>query len=193
MTAARFTAVSRRRVVVICTLLFSVGAVAVGVRAQAPVSAPPLEQLEAALLMTFVNYTTWPSDVFPSPSAPLVVGVIGNEAVEQALEVIARDRKVNRRSVAPKRLRWDSDLTGVHVLFLGQVEPRHVALLLAQIQRRPILTVSMLSEFSREGGIIGLKFSGGRVSFAVNSRATELSGLRLSSFLLSHATKVSNE
>ena len=41
--------------------------------------------------------------------------------------------------------------------------------------------------------MITLTFTDGRISFAVNSRATTLSAVRLSSFLLSHATKVSDE
>ena len=41
--------------------------------------------------------------------------------------------------------------------------------------------------------MITLTTTDGRISFAVNSRATAQSAVRLSSFLLSHATKVSDE
>jgi hypothetical protein len=55
------------------------------------------------------------------------------------------------------------------------------------------VTVSPLPGFGRVGGMITLTVTDGRISFAVNSHATALSAVRLSSFLLTHATKVSDE
>ncbi len=165
--------------------------VAGGVRAVTAGDTPTTEQLQAALLMTFARFTEWPPGAFASPSAPLVVGFVTDEAVTGAFEVIARGKNVSGRPVVARRLQWDSDTTGTHVLLIGQSERRRLADVLDRVQRRPILTVSQLAEFGRAGGMITLKSDGGRVSFAVNSRATVLSGLRLSSFLLSHATAVS--
>jgi hypothetical protein len=149
------------------------------------------EQLQAALLMTLARFTEWPSGEFSSASAPLVVGFVADEAVAEAFELIARGKNVSGRPVVARRLQWDSDTTGTHVLLIGEAERRRLVDVLERVQRRPILTVSQLSEFGRVGGMITLKSSGGRVSFAVNSRAIGLSGLKLSSFLLSHATSVS--
>ena len=95
--------------------------------------------------------------------------------------------------MAVKRLQWDSDVAGVHMLFIGETEKRHLGFVLERVRSRQIVTVSSLPDFGRAGGMITLTFTDGRISFAVNSRATALSGVRLSSFLLSHATKVSDE
>lgn len=154
-------------------------------------AAPTVEQLEAALLVTFANYTVWPSSALPAASAPLVVGVVGDQALALAFQEISRERRAGGRPFATKVLQWESDISGVHVLFMGQIDRRHVTALLAQAQHKPILTVSMVPEFAQSGGMISLKSTGGRVSFAVNSKATELAGLQLSSFVLSYATSVS--
>lgn len=184
---------SRRVVAIGALLLWSLAGVPPDLRAASAVVAPTAEQLQAALMIAFASYTTWPPTTFPSGSAPVVVGFIGNEALRQAFDATSRGRRVGGRSMVSERLQWDSALDTVHVLYLGAVEPRHVTALLQRVQRQPILTVSMLPEFVQAGGTIGLTSDAGRVSFAVNSRATTLSGLRLSSFLLSHATTVSSQ
>jgi hypothetical protein len=154
---------------------------------------PTVEQLEAAVVMTFARFVEWPPQEFTSASAPIVVAVVADEGVAQALETVARGKNVAGRTIAVSRLQWDSDVAGVHMIFVGAVERRHLEALLERVRPRPIVTVSMQPGFGRAGGMITLTLSGGRLSFAVNSRATAASGVRLSSFLLSHATKVSAE
>jgi hypothetical protein len=152
-----------------------------------------VEQLEAAVVLTFARFVEWPPGEFPSPTAPIVVGLVGDDAVAVALEAASRDKKVAGRTIAVKRLQWDSDATGVHVLFVGEAAKRQLAVILERVKSRPVVTVSRIPEFGRAGGMITLTVAGGRLTFAVNSSATALSGVRLSSFLLSHATKVSGQ
>jgi len=185
-----------RGVVAICALACTLSGLSAGARAEAQGSkagTATLEQLEAALLLTFINYTVWPAGSLPPGSGPVTVGVVVDNPLWQAFEAVSKGRRAGGRPFASARLQWDSDVSNVHVLFLGRtMERRHVDAMLAKVQRRPVLTVSMLPEFAAAGGMIALKSSGGRVSFAVNSQAVALSGLRLSSFLLTHATTVSD-
>ena len=162
-------------------------------RSLAAAPAQTVEELEASVVMTFARFVEWSPDEFASAAAPIVVGVIADEAVALALEILARGKRVAGRALAVTRLRWDSDLAGVHMLIVGDAEKRHLAIVLARIGARRIVTVSRLSGFGRGGGMITLSFVDGRISFAVNSRATALAAVRLSSFMLSHATKVSDE
>jgi hypothetical protein len=155
--------------------------------------AQTVEQLEASVVMTFARFIEWSPQEFPSASAPIVVGIIADEAVAQALETLARGKNVAGRTMVVTRLQWDSAVTGVHMLFVGETEKRRLAVVLEPIRSRQIVTVSRLAEFGRAGGMITLTFTAGRISFAVNSRAAALSGVRLSSFLLAHASTVSDE
>ena len=156
-------------------------------------TAPTVEQLEAALLVTFANYTVWPPAALPSAATPIVVGVVGDQALAQTFEQTSRDRRASGRPFVTKVLQWEGDLSGVNVLFLGDIDRRHMTALLARSKQAPILTVSATPEFDREGGMITLKSTGGRVSFAVNAHAVRLAGLQLSSFVLSYATRVSGQ
>lgn len=152
-----------------------------------------VEQLEAAAVMTFARFVEWSPSEFSSTSAPIVVGVVADETVAVALEAGSRGKNVAGRTIAVKRLQWDGVDAGVHLLFVGEMETSHLAIVLDRVRSRPTVTVSRLPAFGRAGGMITLTLTDGRITFAVNSSATAASGVRLSSFLLSHATKVSAE
>lgn len=180
-----------RGIVAAFLLLCSLGAVNTDLLADAK-SAPTVEQLEAALLITFANYTVWPPAALPSAATPIVVGVVGDQALAETFQETSRERRAGGRSFVTKVLQWEGDISGVNMLFLGQIDRRHMTALLARTQHAPILTVSMTPDFASAGGMISLKSTGGRVSFAVNTGAVHLAGLQLSSFVLSYATSVSN-
>ena len=155
--------------------------------------AQTVEQLKAAVVLTFARFVEWSPQEFASATAPIVAGVIADEAVAVALETTAHGKNVAGRTMAVTRLQWDSEAAGVHMLYVGEAEKRHLGVVLERVRSRQVVTVSSLPGFGRAGGMITLALSDGRISFAVNSRATTLSAVRLSSFLLSHATKVSDE
>jgi hypothetical protein len=154
---------------------------------------PTIDQLEASVVMTFARFVEWPVERFPSPASPILVGVVGDELLAVALEATSRGKTIAGRTMTVARLQWDSDFAGVHMLFLGEAQKRHLGVVLERVRPHPVVTISPLPEFGRSGGMITLTFSDGRIRFAVNSRATARSGVRLSAFLLSHASKVSAE
>jgi len=154
---------------------------------------PTIDQLEASVVMTLARFVEWPAQEFSSPASPILVGVVGDESVVVALETTSRGKAIAGRTMVVTRLQWDSDFAGVHILFLGEAEKRHLRVVLDRVRPRAVLTISPLPDFGRSGGMITLAFSEGRISFAVNSRATAQSTVRLSAFLLSHASKVSDE
>jgi hypothetical protein len=162
-----------------------------GLTAGAP--AQTVEQLEASIVITFARFIEWPPQTFAFAAAPIVVGVVADEGVALALEVGSRDKLVAGRALAIKRLQWDSPATGVHILLVGDSEKRHLKAVLEGVRSQPIVTVSRLPEFGRSGGMITLTFTDGRITFAVNASATTRGTVRLSSFLLSHATAVSDD
>jgi hypothetical protein len=59
-----------------------------------------VEQLEAAVVMTFARFVEWSPQKFFSASAPIVVGIVADEAVALALETIAPGKNVAGRPVA---------------------------------------------------------------------------------------------
>lgn len=154
---------------------------------------PTVEQLEAAVMITFARFVEWPPAGFASAAAPIVIAVVGDETLAVELEQLSRGKQVAGRRVTITRRQWDSDDPGVHMLFLGMAEKRHLGMVLQAVRKGPIVTVSRLPDFGRAGGMITLTVTGGRITFAVNSAAARSAGVQLSSLLLSHASRVSDE
>ena len=109
----------------------------------------------------------------------MTVGIVSDDTVGEAFAITAAGRNIHGRAMVMKRLQWESDMTGVHLLLIGQVERRRVVALLEQIRRKPIMRVSMVPQFAPAGGMITLADTGRRLSFSVNARATGASELRL--------------
>ncbi len=159
------------------------------IAAAAPRSQPTMDQLQAALVMTIARFVEWPAASFDSVSAPLVMAVVSDDAAAMALETAASGRQVNGRPIALRRVRWDSAMHGVHLLLVGEAEERRVTVLLDRLRGQHVLTVSSLPDFAAAGGMLTIVPLDGRVSFRINAAAAD-SGLRLSSFLRAHATRV---
>jgi hypothetical protein len=55
---------------------------------------------------------------------------------------------------------------------------------LSQLDSKPVLTVSELGNFARDGGDINFYLSDGRIRFEINPQSAQRCGLKISSQLL---------
>lgn len=141
--------------------------------------------VKAAYLYKFLAYVDWPAAAFPAADTPLVVGVVGADALNAELQSVVAGRQVNGRAVATRRLAPNDSLEGLHAVFVGRGVP---AAVLERLRARPILVVA-------EGGLeLGVMLNfvpvGGRVRFEAAPVAAERAGLKLGSRLLSVAERV---
>jgi hypothetical protein len=137
--------------------------------------------LKAAFLFNFAKYAEWPA--LPS-GAPLVVCVVGDEAIASALADTVRGQNISGHALDVTRPQDATTWRACHVLFIADAETRRSASGLDGIKRLPVLTVGDGKGFSLSTGIIELYAEGGRMRFAINVDAAGRSGLRLSSRLL---------
>lgn len=86
--------------------------------------------------------------------------------------------------------RPDLDLESCRILYLGADQAGQWPQLRARVSGRPVLTVSDMSGFIEQGGIIGLVREGDRIRWEVNRTAADRAGLFLSAQLLRNATRV---
>jgi hypothetical protein len=91
--------------------------VATTVRGQEP---PSKEyQIKAAYLYNFAKFVEWPAGSFANSESPLVIGVFGQNPFGDEIKAIARDHKINGRSIVFKTVANAADANGVHVLFFA--------------------------------------------------------------------------
>ena len=138
--------------------------------------------LKAAFLFKFVMFTTWPADVLPDDS-PLLMCVVNAPAIGSALADTVKDRVVAGRAIRVAQPADANAMRGCHVLYVGG--PRSVALsAIAAVRHMPVLTVSDVQAFTKEGGIAQLYVQQGQLRFAFALDAIRAARLQISSKLL---------
>lgn len=157
--------------------------------AQAALTAPRESAVKAAFLLKFGAFVDWPPDAFGRPQDPLVIGVVGDDAVHADLEQLAQGRTVNGRPLVVRRLRDAVSSERIHILFLGtQSEGR----LREQAARTPgpVLVVAQADGALALGAALNFVLERGRVRFEASPAAADRRGLKLSSRLLAVARTV---
>ena len=148
--------------------------------------------VKAAFLYTFVKFVEWPADTLPA-AAPLVICVIGDDAVANALDQTFKGRKINDHGLATRREKVDGALLLCHLLYISGLDENRSIKLLHPLKSAPVLTVSDLDRFARLGGVAHFSTEDGKLQFALNVSAAQRAGLRLSSKLLGLAIIVKDE
>jgi len=149
-------------------------------------------ELKAAFVYNFATFTEWPADALAA-GAPLVLCVIGDSAVAQALDRSAGGRQIEGHRVVVRKMDANGPVRSCHVLYAGGIAPKGAHELLEAVKGIAVLTVSDLATFTQQGGTAHLFVEGERMRFAVNVESAQRFGLRLSSRLLSLAKLVKDD
>ncbi len=155
------------------------------------VAAPGLTeyQLKATFVFNFVKFTDWPASAFTNATAPIVIGVVGENPFNRTLDELVKGEAVNGHALVVKCFNNGEGFSGCHVLFISRSEKDHLPTLLAALKNKPVLTVSDLDRFCEQGGMINLVLStSGTVHPEINPTAARIAGVQISSRLLNLPT-----
>ena len=152
----------------------------------------PEYQVKAAFLYHFTKYVEWPPEALASAGPGLVLGVLGADPFQGAVEDVIRDRRVEGRPLSWKRFEDPPRPGECHVLFIGSSEHARLNKDLEKLKTMPILTVGESEDFGRAGGIAWFRLEGNKLRFAINLDAARRAGLKISSRLLGVATVVTD-
>ena len=144
---------------------------------------------KAVSLYRFCAFVSWPSSAFRNPADPLVIGVLGDEAVAADLEQVVAGRLVAGRPVIVRRVVEPGAERGLHMLFLGRQRDAKLRRLLAKVDG-PVLTVTDQQGALAVGSVINFVNEQGRIRFSASLTAAEQRSLRLSTRLLAVAYHV---
>jgi hypothetical protein len=148
-------------------------------------------ELKAAILYNFAKFVEWPAEAFSDDSAPVVVGVVGDDPFQGSLDSVV-GKTANGRQVEIRRLNASQDLRSCHVLFVSSSEKTRLGQIVASVDGASVLTVGEMEGFESNGGMIRLTMEGSKVRFEINAGTARRAGLKISSKLLSLAKSVIN-
>ena len=146
--------------------------------------ARPEHGIKAAFLYKFLGYVEWPPGVLGPSTAPIGIGVLGNDAIANELRTMVAKRRVGQHPIEVRAVAEASALDGVRLLFIGSGEIAALARLASDAHRRSVLLVTDFDRALEDGSVINLVVVDNRVRFEVSLAAAERSGLKLSSRML---------
>jgi hypothetical protein len=151
--------------------------VGVGIPADAQEDSQPTEyQIKAAFIFNFAKFVEWPTTA--------IVGVLGENPFNDALEKIIKNKKVDEHPVIIMQFRAASEATNCHILFISSSEKLRLPQVLKQLNGRSVLTVGETPGFTEAGGMINFVLEGTKIRFQINNDAANGAGLKISAKLL---------
>jgi hypothetical protein len=153
-------------------------------------TAPSEYEVKAAFLYNFGKFVEWPSATLRAREEPFILGVVGEDPFGDALERTVKDKSLHGKRLEVRRFRSIDRLATCHILFVSASEAASLPRLMKTLEGAPVLTVSDMRGFLEGGGGIRLVMERRSVRFAINRRATDRAGLRVSSQLLKLAQSV---
>jgi hypothetical protein len=146
--------------------------------------------VKAAYLYNFGRFVEWPAEVTAAQSGHFTVCVLGQDPFGPSLDTTLAGETIGGKSIVAKRISNPQESDDCRILFLSPMEGGHLKKIVAELDKKAVLTVSDIPQFAQLGGMIQFVLEGKRVRFEVNLAATQRAGLTLSSELLKVATTV---
>jgi len=157
---------------------------------QTPASAQDVTEpaLKGVFIYNFAKFTEWPVDAVPA-AAPLVMCVLGDEAVGDALERAVKGRIIAGHAVTVLKEPAAASQQVCNVIYVSGVTAGEAAQLIAGVRDVPVLTISDVEGFTELGGIVRFFFESGRLRFAIHLESAKRARLQISSNLLALAKR----
>jgi hypothetical protein len=140
--------------------------------------------LKAAFLFNFAHFVEWPRQAFESATAPMVIGILGNDPFGESLDELVSHESVHDRPLVVRRYRSVDEIDSCHILFISQSESSRLDRILAALAHRSVLTVGETRDFAARSGIIAFELRQQRLRLQINVPAARAAKLTISSMLL---------
>ena len=167
-------------------------------------------QIKAAFLYNFLKFVDWPAGKTSDANEPIVIGIIGNDPLEDAFKPIEgkTHEDVNGKTIVIKYFKSFEELMKsgenskdnlqkklevlgeCHLLFICSSEQKNLSQILDAVKDSYVLTVGESPEFIGLGGIINFVLEDEKVRFEINVAAADKAQLKIRSQLLRLAKKV---
>ena len=169
----------------LCLVLFLL----LGVEGPSQEFRPAEYQVKAALLFNFAKFVEWPRSAFASRDSPLVIGILGENPFHNDLEQMIHDKKVDEHPLEIRLLPSPIQATNCHILFISTSQKQQLPEALRTVKGSAVLTVSETERFTESGGMINFVLEGTKIRFQINNEAASRAGLKISSKLMSLASR----
>jgi hypothetical protein len=172
-------------------LIAIAGALVGGIGATSAQAEPTNEyKIKAALIFKFLQFVEWPKEGGGGGAAgtdnpqPIVVGTVGKDPFEGALEQTMAGKSVGGRVITVKHFTSAADVKRCQVLFAGAESDGELSKVLKRLGPAGLLTIGETDQFLDDGGVIRIYEQGNNLRFEISTGAVARAGLQISAKLL---------
>jgi hypothetical protein len=144
-------------------------------------------QVKALFLLNFIKYVDWPQGSFSDASAPVIIGVYGEDRFGDSLKKAVQGKIIAGRRIIIQSFGKNDALAQCNILFISDSEKAHLGEILNKIKELPVLTVGESDQFLEQGGMIHCVKKEGKVRLEINLDSARQANLQISSKLLNVA------
>lgn len=141
-------------------------------------------EVKAAYLYYFAKFVDWPPDALRTQNAPIIIGIVGDDEFGVTIESIVRGKTIQEHPIMIRLLKWSSDLSACHIVFIGSSEQKRINQIVELLKSRPVLTVTETEDASQTRGIVNFFVQVDRIQFEVDVNGAERAHLKISSKLI---------
>lgn len=141
-------------------------------------------EIKALFLYHFTSFVSWPASAFKHQRAPFQICILGQDPFGKVIDITILNQKVDEHPLVVKRLNTSPALRQCHILFFNQLEDKQLHEAFKMIKGAAILTVSDMSNFIREGGMIEFFKQRNKVKIGINPEALQAVDLKARAQLL---------
>jgi hypothetical protein len=149
--------------------------------------------VKAVFLFNFVQFTEWPTNAFAAANSPLVIGVLGKDPFNSALENTVKGETINGRTLKVQRFARVEEVRDCQLLYVSASEASRSAHIVEVLKNRPVLTVGETDGFVLGGGCIRFVNENSKIRLRINLGSVKRANLTISSKLLRLAEIVASE
>jgi hypothetical protein len=146
-------------------------------------------QIKSAFIFNFAKFVQWPPAAFPATGAPIVIGIMGENPFHEDLARTIRNKTVDDHPLVIKLFRSPVEATNCQILFISTSEKSRLPEILEALKGSSVLTVGETDHFNETGGMVNFFQAGTKLRFKINQEAALKAGLKISSKLLSLASR----
>lgn len=157
--------------------------------------AAPEYSIKAGYILLFTRYVEWPATAFATPTAPIVICVLGADPFGSVLDQTMAGQHSQRRPLSVRRVADAHEAESCHVVFIGTPgDNQQSSQWLDVLADDPVLTITEHPDALGQGAMLSFvsEVEGGqaRIRFEASLRPMHRAGLVARSQMLVAARKV---
>ena len=137
-------------------------------------------KIKAAYINQFSHFVHWPE---AGSIKNISICILGTEEVSKELQPLTQLTD-NDFSIKLHKVTALGKIEHCNMLYIAKSESGNLKAVLGYVGEKPVLTISSINDFAREGGMIGFVISASKVRLEINPGIVKRSGLKISARLL---------